>query len=141
MPFITKQYKFCSAHRYWNEKWSDEKNREIFDKDVSLHGHNYLLYVTISGPVNPESGFIVNLKDLNAMVHENVLEIMDHSQIEKDIEWFKNRQPSTENMVMFIWDQIAHHIPNPARLQSIKLQETPSIFTEYFGPEEENDTN
>ena len=141
MPFITKQYKFCSAHRYWNEKWSDEKNREIFDKDVNLHGHNYLLYITISGPVNPESGFIVNLKDLNAMVHENVLEIMDHSQIEKDIEWFKNRQPSTENMVMFIWDQIAHHIPNPARLQSIKLQETPSIFTEYFGPEEGNDTN
>ena len=141
MPFITKQYKFCSAHRYWNEKWSDEKNREIFDKDINLHGHNYLLYITIAGPVNPESGFIVNLKDLNALVHENVLEVMDHSQIEKDIEWFKDRQPSTENMVMFIWDQIAHHIPNPARLQSIKLQETPSIFTEYFGPEEENDTN
>ena len=141
MPFITKQYKFCSAHRYWNEKWSDEKNREIFDKDINLHGHNNLLYITIAGPVNPESGFIVNLKDLNALVHENVLEVMDHSQIEKDIEWFKDRQPSTENMVMFIWDQIAHHIPNPARLQSIKLQETPSIFTEYFGPEEGNDTN
>ena len=100
-----------------------------------------MLHVTISGPVNPETGFIVNLKDLNALVHENVLEVMDHSQIEKDIEWFKDRQPSTENMVIFIWDQIAHRIPIPARLQSIKLQETPSIFTEYFGPEEGNDTN
>ena len=135
MPLITKQFKFCAAHRYWNDSWSKEKNQEVFDKDINLHGHNYLLFNTISGPINPESGFIINLKDLNELVYEKVLEVMDHSQIEKDIGWFKDKQPSTENMVKFIWEQIAHTVNSPAKLHCVKLQETPTIYTEYFGPE------
>ena len=59
---------------------------------------------------------------------------MDHSQIEKDIDWFENLQPSTENMVVFIWERLAGKIPSPAKLHSIKLQETPTISTIYFGP-------
>ena len=139
MPLITKQFKFCAAHRYWNDSWSKEKNQEVFDKDINLHGHNYLLFITISGPINPESGFIINLKDLNELVYEKVLEVMDHSQIEKDIGWFKDKQPSTENMVKFIWEQIAHTVNSPAKLHCVKLQETPTIYTEYFGPETNHD--
>ena len=135
MPFITKQYKFCAAHRYWNDTWSRDKNQEVFDKDINLHGHNYLLNITISGPINPDSGFIINLKDLNTMVHEKVIRVMDHSQIEADIDWFKDKQPSTENMVKFIREQIEKHIISPAILHCVKLQETPTIYTEYFGLE------
>ena len=136
MPFLTKQYNFCAAHRYWNEKWSHDKNYEIFGKDIYIHGHNYILDITIAGPINKDSGFIVNLKELNDIVHKNIIDIMDHSQIEKDIKWFDGMQPSTENMVVFIWEHVYKKIPDPARLHAIRLQETPTIFTEYFGPGE-----
>ena len=135
MPTITKQYKFCAAHRYWNDQWSDDKNREIFGKDIKLHGHNYLLDITVFGPINQHSGFIINIKELNYLVKERVLEILDHSQIDKDIIWFKNRQPSTENLVIFIWNQIADKMPKTAKLYSVILRETPTIYTTYFGPE------
>ena len=139
MPFITKQYKFCAAHRYWNADWSKEENKNVFGKDIYIHGHNYLVDIAISGPIDESSGFIINLKMLNELVKKKVINVFDHSQIEKDIDWFENRQPSTENMVMFIWDQIVKHIPSPAKLYSIKLQETPSIYTKYFGPDNENE--
>ena len=135
MTYLTKQYKFCAAHRYWNPNWSDEKNYQIFGEDVRTHGHNYTLDITISGPINDESGFIVNLSELNKIVKLHVLDVMDHSQIQLDIPWFELKQPSTENMVVFIWEQIVTKIPNPAKLNSIKLRETPTIFTEYFGQE------
>ena len=64
MPQITKQYKFCAAHKYWNNDWSVEKNKQIFDDDIKIHGHNYDLYITIKGPINRDSGFIINLLDL-----------------------------------------------------------------------------
>ena len=134
MPFITKQYKFCAAHRYWNNRWTEAENFENFGDDIYLHGHNYNLDITISGEINTDSGFIVNLQKLNNIVQENVISIMDHSQIEKDIDWFENLQPSTENMVVFIWERLVGKIPSPAKLQSIKLQETPTISTTYFGP-------
>ena len=134
MPYITKQYKFCAAHKYWNSKWSEEQNKDIFGKDIYLHGHNYLLDVTISGPINRESGFIINLKTLNDLVNRKIIESLDHRHIDKEIDWFKNNQPSTENMVIFIWDKIVNDIPKPAKLYSIKLQETPTIYTKYYGP-------
>jgi 6-pyruvoyltetrahydropterin/6-carboxytetrahydropterin synthase len=134
MPFITKQYQFCAAHRYWNSEWSEEENKDIFGKDIYIHGHNYLLDITIEGPIYEQSGFIINLKTLNELVKERVINIFDHSQIEKDISWFINRQPSTENMIIFIWNQIYDKIPLPSKLYKIKLQETPTIYTEYFGP-------
>ena len=134
MPFITKQYKFCAAHRYWNDRWTEAENFENFGDDIYLHGHNYNLDITISGEINTDSGFIVNLQKLNNIVQENVISIMDHSQIEKDIDWFENRQPSTENMVVFIWERLVGKIQSPAKLHSIKLQETPTISTTYFGP-------
>ena len=132
MPQITKQYKFCAAHKYWNDNWDENKNIENFDKDVKLHGHNYDLYVTIKGPINPDSGFIINLKVLNKIVNDRVIEILDHSLIQ-DNEWFKGKQPSTENLVVFIWNQICSEISMPAQLHCIKLRETGTIFTEYYG--------
>ena len=133
---ITKQYKFCAAHRYWNSKWDEETNYKHFDDDIKLHGHNYELDITIKGPINPETGFIINIHSLNDIVKNKVLNIMDHSQIEQDIEWFIGKQPSTENMVIFIWEQIVNDIHSPAKLFSIKLRETQTIFAEYFGPKE-----
>jgi len=137
MPYITKQFKFCAAHKYWNSDWSDEKNEEIFEDDVRIHGHNYLLDITIKGEASKDSGFIINISDLKKIVDKYVIAYLDHSQIEKDIEWFQDKQPSTENLVVFIWKQINSHIPDGGELFKIKLRETPTIYTEYYGPDGE----
>jgi len=137
MPYITKQFKFCAAHKYWNSDWSDEKNEEIFEDDVIIHCHNYLLDITIKGQASKDSGFIINISDLKKIVDKYVIVYLDHSQIEKDIEWFKDKQPSTENLVVFIWKQINPHIPEGGQLFKIKLRETPTIYTEYYGPDGE----
>ena len=133
MVNLTKQYKFCAAHRYWNDNWTEEKNLEVFGDDVRIHGHNYILSITLKGNINEESGFIVDLQKLNDIVKEKIINVFDHSQIEKDIPWFKNKQPSTENMVVYIWNQLVNIIPSNAQLYCIKLRETPTIFSEYYG--------
>ena len=134
MIYLTKQYKFCAAHKYWNKDWSDQKNIEVFDEDVKVHGHNYTLSITVKGEINSSSGFIVDIKKLNKIISKYIIDIFDHSQIEKDIDWFKNKQPSTENMLVFMWDEIVNKIPSGAVLHCIKLRETPTIFSEYYGP-------
>ena len=131
-PYITKVYHFCAAHQYGNSKWSNEKNIEVFGPDAKVHGHNYKLEVTVTGEINPDTGFLVDLGDLSAIVNENVLSQLDHSQIEKDIEWFTGKQPSSENMVIFIWSEISKYL-NSARLYRIRIVETPTIYTDYYG--------
>ena len=135
MPYITKQFKFCAAHKYWNDNWTHEENYKVFGKDIKIHGHNYILDVTLTGPINDDSGFVFDIQKLKTIVNEHVISFLDHSQIQKDVDWFKGKQPSTENLVLFIWESITPHIKNPALLYKIKLRETPTIFTEYYGPE------
>ena len=135
MPYLTKQFKFCAAHKYWNEKWSKDKNYQVFGDDIKVHGHNYILDITITGTVDEDSGFIYDIQKLKSLVDNKVIKVLDHSQIQEDINWFKGKQPSTENLVLFIWDSIASHIEKPAKLYKIKLRETPTIFTEYYGPD------
>ena len=85
MPYITKQFKFCAAHKYWNENWSDNENLQIFADDVRIHGHNYQLDVTIAGQPCKDSGFILNLSDLKEVVENKVIKVLDHSQIDADV--------------------------------------------------------
>ena len=134
MIYLTKEYKFCAAHRYWNDAWSDQKNENVFGDDVRIHGHNYSLFITVKGKINAESGFIVDLIKLNKLVNNGVISQFDHSQIETDIPWFKGKQPSTENMVFYIWSLLVDNIPSNAILYSVKLRETPTIFSTYYGP-------
>ena len=88
----------------------------------------------IKGPIDNSSGFVVNLKELNEVVNKKVINVLDHNLIQ-DVEWFKDRQPSTENLVVFIWEQIISEIVLPAKLFCGKLRETGTIFTEYYGDE------
>lgn len=135
MPFVTKVFNFCAAHQYWNDSWSEEKNREVFGKDVRTHGHNYSLEITVSGKIDPDTGFIVDLSELKRVVNMKVIDLIDHSTIEKDIPQLRDKQPSTENMVIWIWNQIEPELKEDA-LHRVRLRETPTIYTDYFGPEE-----
>ena len=130
--YLTKVFYFNAAHQYGHEKWSHEKNWEVFGPDSKVHGHNYTLEVMVSGNVNPETGFIVDLGHLKKIVKTYVLDILDHSQFEKEVDWFKEKQPSSENLVQFIWEQIEPRLKR-ATLHRIRLRETPTIFTDYYG--------
>ena len=132
-PILTKKYHFCASHKYGNLDWSEKKNLEVFGKDYNNHGHNYVLEVSVTGPVNPDTGWLVDLGHLNQIVKSNVVNILDHSQIEKDIKWFKGKQPSSEVLVEWIWSQIEKDF-REAKLHRIRLVETPTIHTDYYGP-------
>ena len=132
-PIITKKYHFCASHKYGNPNWSEEKNWEVFDKDYKTHGHNYILEVSVRGPINPESGWLIDLQKLNNLVRSKVVDVMDHSQIELDIEWFKRKQPSSENILVWAWEEIAPNIEE-GTLHRLRLVETHSIHTDYYGP-------
>ena len=135
-PIITKRYHFCASHKYGNDSWSEEKNLEVFGKDYNNHGHNYVLEVSVTGPIDPGSGWLVDLPTLNMIVKSKVVDVLDHSQIEKDVEWFRDKQPSSENLLLWIWDQIFDDIID-CKLHRIRLVETHSIFNDYYGPSEE----
>jgi 6-pyruvoyltetrahydropterin/6-carboxytetrahydropterin synthase len=130
--YLTKIFTFAAAHQYGNAKWSDEKNFEVFGKDVRVHGHNYTLHVTVTGDVDPDTGFLVDLGHLKAIVKKHIVSVLDHSQFEKDLPWFKDKQPSTENLVVFIWDTITAHLEG-CSLHHIRIVETPTIYTDYYG--------
>jgi len=137
MQYLTKTFHFCAAHQYGHEDWSEQKNIDTFGADAQIHGHNYTLEVTVKGEINPDTGFIVDLAHLKEIVNTNIIKELDHSQIEIDIPWFKNKQPSSENLVVFIWEVIAHDLKG-VKLHRIRLQETPTITTDYYGPEHFN---
>ncbi|MBH10902.1 MAG: 6-pyruvoyl tetrahydrobiopterin synthase [Candidatus Marinimicrobia bacterium] len=132
-PIITKKYHFCASHKYGNSKWSKAKNLKVFGKDYNNHGHNYILEVSVFGPIDPDTGWLTDLKKLNDIVKEKVINILDHSQIEEDIKWFKDKQPSSENILVWAWNQI-QPILNQGKLYRLRLVETHSIHTDYYGP-------
>ena len=134
-PIITKKYHFCASHKYGNSNWSEEKNYEVFGKDYNNHGHNYILEVSVTGPIDPDSGWLVDLQKLNVLVKSRIVDVMDHSQIEKDIDWFKGKQPSSENILVWAWNEIAPRMEQ-GTLHRLRLVETHSIFTDFYGPEQ-----
>lgn len=130
MIILTKIFSFNAAHRYHNPSWTDEENVVVFGEDNHLHGHNYELEVSVTGPIDSDTGFIVDLGYLKEVVQEHVISKIDHRQIEVDIDWFADKQPSCENLVLFIWQQLAGRLTGGVDLARIRLYETPTIFAE-----------
>ncbi len=133
MIVLNKVFRFCAAHQYHNPEFSEEENLAAFGEDVRVHGHNYTLTVSVTGEVDPATGFLVDLGHLKELVNERVIKRLDHSMIDQDVDWFASRQPSTENLVVWIWNQIAPDLRSGS-LHRIRLEETPTIFTDYYGP-------
>lgn len=137
MVYLTRKERFNAAHKLWVEEWSEEKNKALFGKcsNKNWHGHNYDLYITVKGTPDPTTGFIMNVKDLSKIIKEFVIDKLDHSNLNLDVEFIpKGTQPTTENLVILIWQQIAPHIQkHNAILHCVKLYETENIYAEYFG--------
>ncbi|SFT88813.1 6-pyruvoyltetrahydropterin/6-carboxytetrahydropterin synthase [Lishizhenia tianjinensis] len=137
--YITRREHFNAAHKLWREEWSDEKNEAVFGKcsNKNWHGHNFVIYVTVKGKPNPDTGFVIDLKDLSKIVKEEVVEQLDHRNLNLDVPFMKGKLASTENLVIEIWEQIKDSIQRAGgELAKIKLVETENNFVEYFGGNE-----
>lgn len=135
MIYITRKEHFNAAHKLFNPAWSEEQNNATFGKcaNKNWHGHNYDLFVTVKGNINPDTGFVVNLKELGDLIRTDVTDILDHKNLNIDVEGM-NIMPSTENVAIFIWNKLATKIAvMGATLHGIKLYETESNYVEYFG--------
>jgi 6-pyruvoyltetrahydropterin/6-carboxytetrahydropterin synthase len=136
MIYITRKEHFNAAHKLARPEWSKEKNEEIFGKcaNVNWHGHNFNLYVTVKGIPSEVTGFVMDLKLLSAIIREHVTEKLDHKNLNLDVDFMIGIMPSTENLAMKIWEQLAQVIHNHGcELHSIKLFETENNYVEYFG--------
>jgi len=136
MIFITRRERFNAAHKLYREDWSVEKNNDTFGKcaNPNWHGHNYELFVTIKGGINPETGFVIDLKDLKKIIIANVIHPLDHKNINLDVDFMKGKLASTEILALEIWNQLELPIKQlGVALHSIKLFETENNYVEYFG--------
>lgn len=126
---------FNATHRLHNPNWSDDKNEKVFGKcnNENYHGHNYDLVVRVTGPVDPNTGYVIDLKILNEMIRQHVIEKYDHKNLYLDIPDFKDLNPSAENIAIRIWQILREQI-DPKFLLSIQLFETERNFVEYSGP-------
>ncbi len=137
--YITRRETFNAAHKLWREDWSEEKNFEVFGRcsNQNWHGHNFTILVTVKGIPNEDTGFVMNLKDLSAIIKQEVVEPLDHRNLNLDVPFMKGILASTENLIIKIWDRIEEPIrQHGGELVKIKLEETENNYVEYFGGRE-----
>lgn len=135
MVYLTRVEHFNAAHKLYNPAWSKEENDEVFGQcaNENWHGHNYDLFVTIKGEPNADTGFLIDVKKLSVIIKNEVIEKVDHKNLNIDVEFMKGKMCSSENLAIAIWEQLDPHLPANVQLHSIKLYETPRIYVEYFG--------
>jgi 6-pyruvoyltetrahydropterin/6-carboxytetrahydropterin synthase len=136
MIYITRKEQFNAAHRLFRPDFSEAQNLDVFGKcsNPNWHGHNYTLFVTVGGPVDPATGFVMNLKILSRIIHEMIIEKLDHKNINLEVDFMNGELASTENIAIGIWNQLEEQIfKHNARLVKIALHETDNNFVEYFG--------
>jgi 6-pyruvoyltetrahydropterin/6-carboxytetrahydropterin synthase len=137
--YITRRERFNAAHKLWREEWSDEKNEQVFGRcsNKNWHGHNFDLFVTVKGKPNPETGFVIDLKTLSKIIKSEVIDLLDHRNLNLDVAFLKGIMASTENVAIKIWEILEPIIDkNGGVLAKIKLVETENNFVEYFGGNE-----
>lgn len=131
---VVRRVHFNAAHRLNNPDRSPEWNRSTFGpcNNPNYHGHNYEVELCVDGEIQPDTGYVVDVGIVKALFDEHVHAQLDHKNLNLDVPWFANRLPSTENIAVFIWEQLAERIP-AGRLQCVRLWETPRNFVEYRG--------
>tara|TARA_B000000557_G_scaffold234114_1_gene209045 strand:- start:35 stop:442 length:408 start_codon:yes stop_codon:yes gene_type:complete len=131
---VSRKAHFNAAHRLHNKNWTDEKNQKIFGKCnyQNYHGHNYELIVSVTGEINPETGYVIDMGELKKIIKNEVEERLDHKNLNLDVPHFSNTIPSAENICIYIYDILKDNIDSQFKL-SVRLYETPRNFVEYSG--------
>lgn len=136
MIYITRREQFNAAHKLFREEWSNEQNKEVFGKcsNPNWHGHNYELFVTVKGNVDPKTGFVIDLKVLKDIIRTHITDKLDHKNINLDVDFMQGKMASTEVLAMEIYKQLKSQLdPLNVAMHCIKLVETENNFVEYFG--------
>lgn len=132
---LQRRYRFSASHLYRRPEWNEAENRARFGKCANLpgHGHNYRLYVTVTGEIDPQTGFVVDLGRLDALVQEHVIERLDHQHLNAALAEFGDGGaiPSSENLVLWIHGQLAHQLPPGSRLDKLRLEEDEDLAAEW----------
>jgi 6-pyruvoyltetrahydropterin/6-carboxytetrahydropterin synthase len=134
MTYVTRREHFSAGHRLHNPDWDDERNREVFGKcnNPTGHGHNYYLEVTVAGEIDPETGYVVDLKELKDVIMEHVIRKVDHRNLNTDVDFLQGVNPTAENIAAGIWRQLVDRIPQ-GRLYQVRLYETEKNIVDYRG--------
>lgn len=134
--YITRRERFSSAHRLFKPELSDNENYELFGdcSHPNWHGHNYELFVTVKGAVNPELGYVINLKKVSTIIRKHVISKLDHRNVNIDVDFMSGILATTENLAIYIWKELEPRLHElGVELHCIKIKETENNFVEYYG--------
>lgn len=131
---VSRKAHFNAAHRLYRPEWSYEKNDSVFGlcNNPNFHGHNYELIVSVTGEIDEETGFVIDMKVLKELIREKIENQLDHKNLNVEVEWFKTVNPTAENIVVYIWNQLRPFIKASNELEVV-LYETPRNFVTYSG--------
>ena len=140
MLYVNRKEHFNAAHKLWNTNWSEEKNHEVFGPcaNENWHGHNFDLITTVKGIPDPETGFVVDMKKLGRIIKSEVIEKVDHKNLNLDVPFMKGKLASCENLIQEFWKILFPEIEKlskNAKLHRLRLYETPKNFVDYYGEE------
>ncbi len=131
---LSRRVEFSAAHRLHNPAFTEAENRKVFGvcNNPHGHGHNYVLDVTVRGPVDPQTGMVMDLNRLMVLLQKEVFQEVDHKHLDHDVPWLAGRVSTAENVAAAIWERLAR--PLKGRLYRVRLYESAMNFVDYFGP-------
>lgn len=126
IAYLIRKETFSACHRLHSPQLSEEENVQVYGKcnNINGHGHNYVVEVTLCGPIDADTGMVMNINDLKKYMNSAIMEPMDHKNLDKDVPYFSNLVSTTENVAVFIWNNLKALLPNPAILHEVKIYET-----------------
>ncbi|OXU32109.1 hypothetical protein TSAR_002950 [Trichomalopsis sarcophagae] len=135
VAYLTRKESISSCHRLHSPHLSDEENAKIYGKCNNYwgHGHNYTVEVTVRGPVDPKTGMVMNISDLKVYMKKILMDQLDHKNLDKDVDYFKNVVSTTENVAIYVFDEIKKLLPQPELLYEVKIYETANNIVIYRG--------
>lgn len=133
---VARRVHFSAAHRLWNPQFTEDENWSTFGNcnNPKGHGHNYTLEVTVRGPIDPDTGFVVDLAVLKRVLDERIVKRVDHKHLNEDVDFLRGVNPTAENLAVCFWNEICDHIP-AGSLYRVRVYESERNFADYFGEE------
>jgi 6-pyruvoyltetrahydropterin/6-carboxytetrahydropterin synthase len=126
---VSRRESFNAAHQLRDPALSDEENQRIFGRCANLHGHNYVLEVVAAGPIDPATGYVLDLKRLSDVISRRVIQDVDHRNLNTDVPWLTGRIPTAENLAVAFWERIRPELPE-GMLRAVRLWETDKNWAE-----------
>lgn len=136
MVYIIRREHFSAAHRLFLPEYTDEENFEVFGKcsNPNWHGHNYILYITLKGEVDPKTGLIIHLSQVSKLIKEKILNKLDHKNLNLEVDFLANKVPTSENIAIGIWNELQQDIIQMgAELHCVRLEQSENNIIEYYG--------